>query len=111
MNSECRSPFESPSRYLISWRQIVRLVRNALIVGAVVVLLIDQVGEPLLRWEYRYRRGDPDRRPLAATYYGLSGRYESCQQCYSDGLPVVLFAQPEPPLWRRAADKVRSLLP
>lgn len=111
MYTKRRSPFESPSRHLVGRRKAVRCVRNVLIVGAVLVALVDQVGEPLLRWEYRYRRGDPNRTPVSATYIGLSGRYASCQLCRASGHPVVLFSRPNPSLWQQGTAQVRSLLP
>lgn len=111
MSRKRHSPFESPSEHLVSRRQATRLVRNFLLLAGLWVLLLDQVGEPLLRWEYSYRRGDPNKSPLNATYYGLSGRYESGELGYTGGYPVVFFSRPDPPLWQRACDGISSILP
>ncbi|TWT86729.1 hypothetical protein Mal64_35580 [Pseudobythopirellula maris] len=104
MITNSRSPFESPSQCLISWRQVVRRVRNVLIVGAVLGLLIDRVGEPLLRWEYRYRGSRAHPQILNATYVGLRGRVESDGLDGAGDCPLVLFVRPDPPLWRRVTD-------
>lgn len=96
---------------MICSRQAARFVRNCLLIGAVLVLLIDQVGEPLLRWEYRYRGSSSNRQILDATYYGFSGRYESGVLDTPDGYPVVLFSRLEPPLWQRVTGKLRSMIP
>jgi hypothetical protein len=106
-----RSPFESPSQKLLGTRQIVRFLRNGLIVAAVTVLLIDQVGEPMLRWEYRYRGSSSNPHIINATYLGVRGRIESGALDHVGDCPLVLFAKPNPPLWRQASDRVLSLLP
>lgn len=104
-----RSPFESPSQKLISLRAIRRAMRNWLIVAAAVALLIDLVGEPLLRWEYRYRGRRSDPYILDATYVGVSGRLEASAGEYAEGCPLVLFVKPSPPLWRRATQSILFL--
>lgn len=109
MFTKHRSPFESPSRQLVSRRKVVWCVRNVLIVGAVLVVLVEQVGEPLLRWEYRYRGQSSNPTIFSATYIGVRGRVESADLNAGD-CPVVLFVQPNPPLWRQASDRVLSLL-
>lgn len=106
-----RSPFESPSQKLISTRTIRRIVRNWLIVITAVLLLIDLAGEPLLRWEYRYRGRRSDPYIFDATYVGFSGRLEASAGEYADGCPLVLFVKPSPPLWRRATQSLLSLVP
>lgn len=99
-----RTTFESPSQSLLSRRQLVRLARNGLIVAAVLAAFVELVGEPLLRWEYRYRGSSSHPHILSATYVGLGrGRVESGALRNAGDCPVVLFAKPERPLWRQAA--------
>jgi hypothetical protein len=111
LRRERRSPFESPSQMLVGARAIRRGARNWLIVTATIVLWIDLVGEPLLRWEYRYLGDHSAPSILDATYVGVSGRLEASAGEYADGCPLVLFVKPSPPLWRRASDCFVSLVP
>lgn len=111
MSKHRGSPFESPSEHLFSLRRIVRYVRNILIVGIAVCLLVDCFGEPLLRWEYRYRGSYANRQVLSATYVGvLRGQIESEALRDPKGCPLVLFVQPEPPLWQLTLDRILSAI-
>ncbi len=106
-----RSPYGSPVGTTLGWRRLVRTTRNLLVVAVVGAAFIDYVGEPLLRWEYRYHDRATGAKVLDATYVGVSGR-RFVRAGETDGdCPVILFAKPAPPLWRRATDRIASWAP
>jgi len=93
-----RSPFESPAGALLGRRRTIRTVRNLLLVVAACTICFHWAGEPLLRWEYRYRGRHSDPVMIDATYVGFSGRREIRADDYAEGCPLILFVKPEPSL-------------
>lgn len=91
------TPFDRPGGPRAALRHGVRL----LVVMVTVVVLVDMLGEPLLRWEYRYRGPHSDPTILSGTYYGFSGRHEVWAGEHAHGCPLILWRRPEPPLHRR----------
>lgn len=104
------APFESPSKRLLCPRAARRLARNLLLVIGIAWFAIDMLGEPLLRWEYRYRGHHASPQVIDATYIGMSGWRHVHANELGVRCPLVLFVCPDPPLWCRAMAWPTTLL-
>jgi len=102
--AENPTAFERP----YGWRRLRRLIRNVLFLVVVPMVVVDDVGEPLVRWNYRYEGNRQQVVYLDATYIGLSGSRKVYADQFGKGCPLVLFIKPETPLWRRMADKTTT---
>lgn len=104
------SPFDDHSLKLLSWRRVLRGTAVLLLTVAALVLFVDTVGEPRLRWEYHYRGSYSDPVILDATYIGPSGLRPAGLNEQALGFPALSFVKPSPPLWRQLADRAIAVV-
>ncbi|MEE4213295.1 MAG: hypothetical protein V2I43_28960 [Parvularcula sp.] len=74
-----------------------------LIVGVLVVIglivFLEAVGEPILRWEYSYSPIGGGRKIVhSGTYVGVSGTHRVVSGQYADGCPLIVFRDLNQPL-------------